>query len=141
MGHAVHYRTAAGETKVEEVGTLDAAVSMVERLRNDEGVSDVRVYREIPIEFKAYYKVSVVDEANAGAPAASAPAATAPDTTPPAQPQQQPQAQAVPQSPPPGAMPLGPSTPSQPTAQPSAAPAGSNEDGDSSKRGSLFSRG
>lgn len=139
MAHAVHYRTAAGETKVEEVGTLDAAVSMVERLRNDEGVSDVRVYREIPIEFKAYYKVSVVDEASSGNPSVSAPAETAADTTPPAQPQQQPQA--APQSPPPGAMPLGPSTPSQPTTQPSATPAGSNEDGDSSKRGSLFSRG
>ncbi|MBW3620759.1 MAG: hypothetical protein KY461_10980 [Actinobacteria bacterium] len=145
MDHAVHYRTAAGETKVEEVGTLDAAVSMVERLRNDEGVSDVRVYRQIPIEFKAYYKVSVVDDAGAGgqAPAAAPTPAPAPqpaaDATPPAAPP------SPPQSPPPGAMPLGPSASAQPSAQPSATPSetpsGASDEGDSSKRGSLFSRG
>lgn len=88
MGHAVHYRTSAGETRFEEADSLDAALDKVERLRNDDGVSDVRVYREVPIAFKAYYKVTVAEDATPAAPPAAAPDA-----------------------PPPGAMPLTPVPP------------------------------
>lgn len=130
MDHAVHYRTSGGETTFEEAGSLEAAVAMVERLRNDEGVSDVRVYKQIPIEFKAYYKVSVVDGSGpAAAPSAAAPAAApAPDATPPA----------APSTPPPGAMPLGQS---QPISSPAPAAAASEAPEDETRRGSLFSRG
>jgi hypothetical protein len=133
MDHAVHYRTADGAMSFEEASSLDAAVEMVERLRNDEGVSDVRVYKQVPIEFKAYYKVSVVSEA--GPSPAAAPVAS-PE---PAQPDATPAAAAAPQSPPPGAMPLGPATPfTPPAAQPSTP---QDEGTDAGRRGSLFSRG
>jgi hypothetical protein len=150
MDHAVHYRTSAGDTRLEEVGSLEAAVSLVERLRNDEGVSDVRVYKQVPIEFKTYYKVTVVgSDAGANGEAVSATPASAPAPGP--QPAAQATPSAAPQDPPPGAMPLGPSTPSpqpaaQPSAQPSAQPAqgegqGQGDEGEGSRRGSLFSRG
>lgn len=126
MDHAVHYRTGDGETTFEEAASLEAAVAMVERLRNDEGVSDIRVYKQVPIEFKTYYKVSVVDGSAASAPAApSAPTAT-------------PAPEAAPSTPPPGAMPLGQTPAASPATATPAAPA---EGEDESKRGSLFSRG
>ncbi len=155
MDHAVHYRTGDGATRFEEAGSLEAAVAMVERLRNDEGVSDVRVYRQVPIEFKTYYKVSVLGEgapaAAAGAAASGAPAAR-PAATPspaPQQPQATPATPATPpapQTPPPGAMPLSP-TPTPAPAAESGPPSGSDTEGDGDgnadggRRGSLFSRG
>jgi hypothetical protein len=139
MGHAVHYRTSSGETRFEEAESLDAALAKVERLRNEGGVSDVRVFREVPIAFKAYYKVTVAegDEATAG------------DTPEPAPTSAPPTAPAAVDTPPPGAMPL---TPSGAHATPPAAPAEAvaTEDADADaapaaeaegKRASLFSRG
>jgi hypothetical protein len=70
MGHAVHYRTSTGEARLDEVDSLEDALAMVDHLRNDEGVSDVRVYREVPITFRTYYKAAVADDgAEAPAPA------------------------------------------------------------------------
>lgn len=134
MDHAVHYRTSDGATRFEEAGSLEAAVAMVERLRNEQGATDVRVYRQVPIEFKTYYKAVVADASGTPAVAPSAPASGATSEAPPA-----PQAPAAPQTPPPGAMPLGPSGP----AQAASAPNGKDDegDGDSNRRGSLFSRG
>lgn len=125
MDHAVHYRTSGGETTFEEVGSLEAAVAKVERLRNDEGVSDIRVYKQVPIEFKTYYKVSVVDDA---ASSASAPAPAAAPSS----------GEAAPSTPPPGAMPLGQQSPSP---APAPAPAPEPSADEESRRGSLFSRG
>jgi len=68
MDHAVYYRDASGEARVEDVPSLDAAIEMVERLRNDDGASDVRVFREIPIEFHTYYKVVAVEQQAVGGP-------------------------------------------------------------------------
>lgn len=65
MGHAVHHRDAGGETHLEEVATLASALELVERLRDD-GSTDVRVYREVPVEVRTYHKAIVVE-----APAAS----------------------------------------------------------------------
>jgi hypothetical protein len=113
MGHAVHYRTSAGETRFEEADSLDAALDKVERLRNDDGVSDVRVYREIPIAFKAYYKVTVAEDATPG---------STPDSPPP-------------DSPPPGAMPLAAPVP------PPAKVSEEAVESEDAKRSSLFSRG
>lgn len=127
MDHAVHYRNSDGETKFEDVESLDAAVAMVERLRNDEGVSDVRVYQQVPIEFKTYYKV-VVGEGAGAAPRRAEPD-PAPEASTPAPP-------AAPQTPPPGAMPLGPTTASAPPQV-----VVKDEDVDPNRRGSLFSRG
>jgi hypothetical protein len=80
MGYAVHYRDASGEIRLEDVTSLEAAVELVERLRNEDGASDVRAFREIPLEVKTYYKVVALEgEGPAGR-----------------------------QDPPPGAMPLAP---------------------------------
>ena len=122
MGHAVHYRTSAGETRFEEAESLDAALGKVERLRNDDGVSDVRVYREVPIAFKAYYTVTVAEEGGADAPAPD-PVVLAPAPAPAAD------------EPPPGAMPLGSSAPAAKVNEETL-----DADGEV-KRGSLFSRG
>lgn len=81
MSHVVLSKGASGEPKVDEVSSLDEALQQVERLRNEDGVSDVRVLREVPIEVKTYYKVVALEDGPApadGAPApAAAPAATA----------------------------------------------------------------
>lgn len=113
MSHAVHYRAADGDPRFEQAGSLEQALAQVERLRNEEGVSDVRVYREVPIAFRTYYKATVAEEE----PATSVPPVV--ESTP---------------TPPPGAMPLSP--PVQPVAKAHEDVA----DGDGAKRGSLFSR-
>ncbi len=120
MGHAVHYRTTSGETRLEEAASLEEALAKVERIRNEGGVSDVRVYREVPIAFQTYYKVTVADDEGQQSAEAPAPAAV----TPPA-----------------GAMPLNPAVP-----HPAAVPQGdglepgSEDHADEAKRSSLFSR-
>lgn len=121
MSHAVHYRTAEGEPRFDELGSLEQALAQVERLRNEQGVSDVRVYREVPISFKTYYKATVAEDA---APAAevTAPAAEAPT------------------APPPGAMPLTPPSPAASANPPVAQANGELDEVDGAKRGSLFSR-
>lgn len=80
MGYAVHYRDAAGENRLEDVTSLEAAVELVERLRNEDGASDVRAFREIPLEVRTYYKVVALEG----------------------------EGQAARHDPPPGAMPLAP---------------------------------
>lgn len=61
MDHLVTFRTAEGRDGSHTAESLDEALRFVERLRNNEGASDVRLFRmqEIPIEFKPYYKVEV----------------------------------------------------------------------------------
>jgi hypothetical protein len=68
MGHAVHYLDATGASRFELQPTLDAALEAVERLRNDGSSSDVRVFKEVPIQVRTYYKVVVADGED-GAPA------------------------------------------------------------------------
>jgi hypothetical protein len=77
MGHAVHYLDAAGEPRFELQPSLEAALEQVEHLRNDDDVTDVRVFREVPIEVKTYYKVVVAEDA-APAEAPQVPAVPAP---------------------------------------------------------------
>lgn len=123
MSHAVHFRSADGSTTFEPVASLDAALARVEQLRNEQGVSEVRVYREVPVTFRTYYKATVAEEPAAAAPT---PAPTGADET----------APPAPPAAPPGAMPLSP-----------PATAATADDGDetadepSGGRGSLFSRG
>lgn len=61
MDHLVTFRTAEGRDGNHTASSLDEALRFVERLRNNEGASDVRLFRmqEIPIEFRPYYKVEV----------------------------------------------------------------------------------
>ena len=75
MKHVVLSTDATGQPKVDDVDSLDEALQLVERLRNDDGVGDVRVLREVPIEVKTYYKVVALEsEASAAGEAAPAPA-------------------------------------------------------------------
>lgn len=70
MPHMVIFRNNEGKPGYHQAEALDDAVRFVEHLRNQEQVSDARIFsmQEVPIEFKTYYKVEV------GVPAA-APAA------------------------------------------------------------------
>jgi hypothetical protein len=67
MGYAVFHRDEAGTPTVEDVASLEAALEIVERSRNGEGPRDVRVFREVPIEVRTYYKVQVAEEVDAPA--------------------------------------------------------------------------
>lgn len=81
MPHMVIFRSAEGKAGYHQAESLDEAVRFVEHLRNQEGVSETRIFRmqEVPIEFKTYYKVEVAggDDAPVAAPMA-APVAAAP---------------------------------------------------------------
>jgi hypothetical protein len=59
--HLVTFRSAEGRDGSHTAPSLDEALRFVERLRNNEGASDVRVFRmqEVPIEFRTYFKVEV----------------------------------------------------------------------------------
>ena len=85
MKHVVLSTDATGQPKVDDVDSLDEALQLVERLRNDDGVGDVRVLREVPIEVKTYYKVVALEsEASATTGEAApepAPAVDAPPST------------------------------------------------------------
>lgn len=124
MSHAVHFRSSDGSTTFEESASLDDALARVEQLRNEDGVSEVRVYREVPVTFRTYYKATVVEDATS----AAAPPPRPPEPT-------EISAPAVPASPPPGAMPLTPPAPG------GEAPGSTPEDAETGGRGSLFSRG
>lgn len=59
--HLVTFQTAEGREGQHTAASLDEALQFVERLRNTEEASGVRVFRmqEVPIEFKTYFKVEV----------------------------------------------------------------------------------
>jgi hypothetical protein len=78
MPHMVVFRSVEGKPGYHQVDTLDDAVRFVERLRNQEGVDDARVFRmdEVKLEFRTYVKVEV---AGAGPVAEPAPAADEPE--------------------------------------------------------------
>ena len=61
MPHMVIFRSAEGKPGYHQAESLDEAVRFVEHLRNQEQVSDARIFsmQEVPIEFKTYYKVEV----------------------------------------------------------------------------------
>lgn len=62
MGHLVRYRSPEGEERYDDVDDLDAAVQRVEQLHNEDGISDLRVYRQVPLEFRTYVRVAVAGE-------------------------------------------------------------------------------
>ena len=59
--HLVVFKTAEGKSAFHQTDSLEDAVKFVERVRNNEGVSDAHVYRltEIPLEVRTYYKVEI----------------------------------------------------------------------------------
>ena len=78
MSFMVNFRTAEGKPGYHPTDSLEEAVRFVEHLRNQEQVSDARVWRlqEVPLEVKTYYKVVVPSGAAAPAPE---PSSAAPD--------------------------------------------------------------
>ena len=61
MEHLVRFTSSEGRDGYHNAQTLEDALKFVERLRNNEEVEKVRLFRlhELPIEFKAYYKVEL----------------------------------------------------------------------------------
>ena len=61
MEHVVFFPTADGAAGFRRVPSLEEAVRLVEHLRNVEGVDGVSVHAltEVPLQFKAYYRVEV----------------------------------------------------------------------------------
>jgi hypothetical protein len=74
MPHMVVFRSVEGKPGYHQVDTLDDAVRFVERLRNQEGVDDARVFRmdEVKLEFRTYVKVEVAGPGSAPEPAPAA---------------------------------------------------------------------
>ncbi|MDP9181583.1 MAG: hypothetical protein M3P04_02245 [Actinomycetota bacterium] len=72
MEHVVFFPAHDGSPAFRRVPTLEEAVRLVEHLRNSEGVDHVSVHAltEVPLAFKAYYRVEMPQEAPA--PQASA---------------------------------------------------------------------
>lgn len=75
MDHVVFFPAQDGSPAFRRVAAIEEAVRLVEHLRNTENVDQVSVYAltEVPLAFKAYYKVEVPE----GAPVVDAPAAEA----------------------------------------------------------------
>ena len=72
MSFLVNFRSAEGKPGYHPADTLEEAIRFVEHLRNQEQVTDARVWRlqEVPLEVKTYYKV-VVPSGSAAAPVAA----------------------------------------------------------------------
>lgn len=69
MDHLVRFTTDEGREGQHTAETLDDALRFVERLRNSEAISEVRVFRvqEVPISFRTYFKVELAAETEAAA--------------------------------------------------------------------------
>ena len=81
MEHVVFFPAGDGSPAFRRVPTLDEAVRMVEHLRNVEGLSTVSVHAltEVPLSFRAYYRVEVPTDGLVPAqPVASEPVAVLP---------------------------------------------------------------
>jgi hypothetical protein len=61
MPHMVIFRDAEGRPGYHHADRLEDAVSFVEQLRNEQQVSDTRVFsmQEVPLEFKSYWRVEI----------------------------------------------------------------------------------
>jgi hypothetical protein len=84
--HLVRFTSAEGREGFHSATDLDDALKFVERLRNNEEVGNVRLFRlqEVPIEFKAYYKVEILD----GSESPPEPAPAEAEAPPPAKPEE-----------------------------------------------------
>lgn len=75
MEHVVFFPAPDGTPAFRRVPSLDEAVRLVEHLRNVDGVSSASVHAltEVPLAFRAYYKVEVPAEASVPAQQVSEP--------------------------------------------------------------------
>ena len=81
MPHMVIFRSTEGKPGYHQADTLEDAVRFVERLRNQEGITDTRVFRmqEVPLEVKTYFKVEVASSSDAPVVEEAEPAVLADD--------------------------------------------------------------
>jgi hypothetical protein len=77
MEHVVFFPAHDGSPAFRRLASLDDAVRFVEHLRNTEGVDRVSVHSltEVPMAFKAYYKVEMPESAPAPEAAVAPPVA------------------------------------------------------------------
>jgi len=80
MPHMVIYRSMDGGPSYHETEDLVEAIGTVEHLRNTQNIMDARIFslEEIPISFRAYYRVEVVAPAVPAGEADVAPVAPVP---------------------------------------------------------------
>jgi len=104
----VIFRRPDGKPGYHQAESVDDAIRFVEMLRNQEKVTDARIFRmeEVAIECRAYYKVEVVNEQDEMPAAAPAPASSVPPVPPAAVPPSV--ANAMADTPPVDDMPLDP---------------------------------
>ena len=71
MPHMVVFRSTEGKPGYHQADAIEDAVKFVERLRNQENVTEARIFRmqEVPIEFKTYYRVEVAPAGEVAEPA------------------------------------------------------------------------
>ena len=81
MQHVVRYTTVEGRDGTHFTDTLDEAVAFVERVRNVEEASDVRLFSmtQVPVSFRTYYQVQVGEPATPPSTPNLAPAAAPAD--------------------------------------------------------------
>lgn len=84
MEHIVFFPSAEGSPAFQRVGSLEEAISFVERLRNTADVSDFSVHAltPVPLAVKAYYRIEVPAQGRADEPAAQAAEAATPAPAP-----------------------------------------------------------
>jgi hypothetical protein len=72
--HMVIFRSPEGKPGYHQAEGLDAAMRFAEMLRNQEQVTDARIFRmdEVPIEFRTYYRVEMASAAGSGDTASAA---------------------------------------------------------------------
>ena len=80
MEHVVFFPTRDGGASFRRLPSFEEAVRLVEHLRNVEGVEQVSVHSltEVPLNFRAYYRVEVQQAPAEQAPAEQAPMQQAP---------------------------------------------------------------
>jgi len=81
----VIFRRPDGKPGYHQADSVDDAIRFVEMLRNQEKVTDARIFRmeEVAIEFRAYYKVEVVNEQDEEMPAPATASSVPPAPVPP----------------------------------------------------------
>src|SRR5437868_11340242 len=64
MAHMVIFRRPDGKPGYHQADGVDDAIRFVEMLRNQEKVTDARIFRmeEVPLEIRTYYKVEIASD-------------------------------------------------------------------------------
>jgi hypothetical protein len=74
--HMVIFRRPEGKPGYHQAESVEDAIRFVEMLRNQEKVTDARIFRmeEVPIEFRTYYRVELTASGSEPAQPGAAPA-------------------------------------------------------------------